>query len=496
MNKHYIAVDIGASSGRLMLANLENGKMTLTEIHRFKNGFKQVAGHDRWDIDHLGAEIIAGLAKVKQAGIDEVTLGIDTWAVDYVLVDEAGYKLADPISYRDCRTKDAISELTAKISKEEIYRKTGIQFQEFNTLYQLYREDQALLKQAAKIMLVPDYLGYMLTGKAVTEVTNASTTQMLNLRAGLFDSQLLSELGLQADKFAPLVDAGTYLGPIKAKLRTKYDLPQVRVVTVASHDTASAVVGTPAVGDNWAFLSSGTWSLLGTELKVPENGPQAYQANYTNEWGAYGTYRFLKNIMGMWMVQCIAKEYQGRYSFSQLAQLASQVEPCQQFIDVNDDRFLNPPSMIEALQAYCHEHGQKVPQSPGELVMAVYSNLALYYADQLSQLGQILGKQLTTLNIVGGGSNVALLNQLTADLAGIKVIAGPSEATAVGNILVAMITDGELADLPAARKLVRDSFALKTYQPKHDYAQALLGYQHFKEELRWQMHKQSTKPMS
>lgn len=184
------------------------------------------------------------------------------------------------------------------------------------------------------------------------------------------------------------------------------------------------------------------------------------------------------------MVQCIAKEYQGCYSFSQLAQLASQVEPCQQFIDVNDDRFLNPPSMIEALQAYCHEHGQKVPQSPGELVMAVYSNLALYYADQLSQLGQILGKQLTTLNIVGGGSNVALLNQLTADLAGIKVIAGPSEATAVGNILVAMITNGELADLPAARKLVRDSFALKTYQPKHDYAQALVGYQHFKEELR------------
>ena len=299
MNKHYIAVDIGASSGRLMLANLENGKMTLTEIHRFKNGFKQVDGHDRWDIDHLGAEIIAGLAKVKQAGIDEVTLGIDTWAVDYVLldgegnplavdyvlVDEAGYKLADPISYRDCRTKDAISELTAKISKEEIYRKTGIQFQEFNTLYQLYREDQALLKQAAKIMLVPDYLGYMLTGKAVTEVTNASTTQMLNLRAGLFDSQLLSELGLQVDKFAPLVDAGTYLGPIKAELRSKYDLPQVRVVTVASHDTASAVVGTPAVGDNWAFLSSGTWSLLGTELKVPENGLQAYRANYTNEWG-------------------------------------------------------------------------------------------------------------------------------------------------------------------------------------------------------------------
>ena len=483
MSKYYIAVDIGASNGRLMLSQIKNRKMVLEEIHRFKNGFKMEDGHDRWDIDHLISEILAGLKKVKQRGIDKVTLGIDTWAVDYVLVGEDGKKLSNPISYRDARTKDAVEELTASISKEEIYKKTGIQFQDFNTLYQLYKEDKDLLDEAKYIMLVPDYIGYVLTGKAVTEVTNASTTQMLNLRHGLFDNKLLDEIGVASEKFPPLVDAGTYLGQVKEDLKEANDLPEVRVITVATHDTASAVVGAPGKGHDWAFLSSGTWSLLGEELRIPENGHEAYLENYTNEWGAYGTYRFLKNIMGMWVVQCIQREYDGKYSFPQLAELAGQVKPFEQFIDINDDRFTNPESMIKELQAYCKEHGQKGPETPGELVMAAYSNLALFYANQISKLGQILDQKIETLNIVGGGSNVALLNQLTADLAQIKVVAGPGEATAIGNIMVSMISNGDVKNLKEGRQLIADSFDLKEFEPKtNEYSQVLKDYQAFLEK--------------
>lgn len=478
MDKYYIAVDIGASSGRLMLSEIVDGKMTLREIHRFKNGFQREAGHDRWNIDHLIDEIYQGLAKVKRLGIQAVTLGIDTWAVDYVLVGADGKKLANPISYRDARTKDAIAALTSKISKEEIYQKTGIQFQEFNTLYQLYREDRDLLQTAKQIMMVPDYIAYVLTGKAVTEVTNASTTQMLNLRQGLFDDQLLRELGLNETSFPPLVDAGTRLGPIKEELRLEYGLPQVDVVTVATHDTASAVVGAPGKGDNWAYLSSGTWSLLGAELKIPENGHRAYQENYTNEWGAYGTYRFLKNIMGMWIVQCIQREYEGAYSFPELAEMARQEAPFQQFIDINDDRFTNPDSMIAEIKGYCHETGQTIPETPGQLVMSVYSNLALFYANQIHKLGEILGKSIQTLNIVGGGSNVALLNQLTADLAQVKVVAGPDEATAIGNIIVSMISTHELEDVKAGRELIEHSFNLKQFMPvAAKYPEVLNKYQ-------------------
>lgn len=243
LSNHYIAVDIGASSGRLMLAEISGGKITLEEVHRFKNGFRKVDGHDRWNIDLLIGEICHGLAKVRKMGIEKVTLGIDTWAVDYVLVGSDGRKLCDPVAYRDGRTKDAVEELTTKIPKREVYKKTGIQFQNFNTLYQLYREDRELLKKTGMIMMIPDYIGYVLTGNAVTEVTNASTTQMMNLRHGLFDEGLLHEAGVMAEMFPPLVEAGTELGMIREDLRLEYGLPETMVVTVATHDTASAVAG-------------------------------------------------------------------------------------------------------------------------------------------------------------------------------------------------------------------------------------------------------------
>lgn len=259
--------------------------MSLKEMHRFSNGFTFKDGHDRWDIDHIIQEILVGLAKIKKQGYDNISLGIDTWAVYYVLVGNDGKKLADPISYRDARTSNAIKYLTAKVSKEKIYQKTGIQFLNFNTLYQLFEESKDMLAETDKIMMIPDYIGYVLTGKKVMEVTNASTTQMLSLREGLFDKSLLKEVNVSDKKFSKLVDPGTPLGKLDKSKFPEYDLPDTDIVTVATHDTASAVVGTPGLGPHWAYLSSGTWSLIGTELNVPENGPEAFKENYTNEWG-------------------------------------------------------------------------------------------------------------------------------------------------------------------------------------------------------------------
>ncbi|GGG11352.1 rhamnulokinase [Paenibacillus aceti] len=463
---NYVAVDIGASSGRLMLGKLEEGKLKLREVHRFKNSFTFRDGHDRWDINALIGEIFTGLEKLKQEGITECSLGIDTWAVDYVLIGPDGEKLGDPISYRDSRTEGKIAELTAKISKHDIYQKTGIQFLELNTLYQLYAEDPELLRQAEHILLIPDYIGYVLTGKRVAEATNASTTQLLNLHERGFDKDLLDFLHINPSQFAELTEAGTYLGEIQSKWYEKYDIPACRVITVATHDTASAVVGTPAQGENWAFLSSGTWSLIGMELQEPVCEPLAFAENYTNEWGAYGTYRFLKNIMGLWMVQEIARNSDYKLSFAEMADQAGQLPFFTQIIDVNDPRFNHPDQMMTEIQNHCRETCQEVPESIGELTNSVYGSLALRYAKELEQMKRITGRDIEALYIVGGGSNVEILNQLTANLAGITVYAGPSEATAIGNLCVQMIASGELANVQEARERIRNSFAIERYEPQ------------------------------
>ncbi|MET3558192.1 rhamnulokinase [Streptococcus rupicaprae] len=462
---YHVAVDIGASSGRVILADTSQA-LDLVEVHRFKNGFSRQDGHDRWQLTTLIEEILIGLAKVKARGIETCTVGIDTWAVDYVLLDEEGQLLAEPIAYRDSRTQGVMDQVFEKIPKAKIYDKTGIQFLNFNTLYQVYTEDNESLGQADTLLMIPDYIAYHLTGQKTGEVTNASTTQYLNIHSRTYDQDLLALAGLASDKLPDLIETGQIIGELRPELYETYHLPHAQVIAVATHDTASAVVGVPAIRDNYAYISSGTWSLIGVETDQPIVTESAFQANYTNEWGAYQTYRFLKNITGMWTVQEIARQLDYRYSFAEMAEQAKKVKPFLQYINLNEDRFTNPDNMIEELQAACRESHQVVPETVGELVMCVYSNLALAYAHEWQILQGLTGKSLEVLHIVGGGSNVALLNQLTADLIGKPVIAGPAEATAIGNIMVQMIASGELKDLAEARQWLVDHQELAHFEPQ------------------------------
>ncbi|WP_138496547.1 rhamnulokinase [Paenibacillus pinistramenti] len=462
----HIAFDIGASSGRLVAARMTQGRLELQEIYRFANGFTDHNGHDFWNLEYLFQEILKGLQLAKEAGINECTLGIDTWAVDYVLLDGEGNRINEVYAYRDSRTKGAPERLHQLISRENVYAKTGIQELDFNTLYQLFVHDQEELSQAEQILMVPDYLYFRLSGRYMNEVTNASTMQLLNAAERDFDEDLLTIVNVRRGQFAKLTEPGEVLGELLPELVQKYMLPRCRLIVVPTHDTASAVIGVPADAERgWAYLSSGTWSLLGVERKEPLTRLDAMKANYTNEWGAYGTYRFLKNIMGLWMIQEVRKELDSKYTFAELAAIAEGVPAFRSLVPCNAGRFLNPGSMIEEIQSCCRESGQPVPESSGEIARCIFDSLALTYRDALQELKNLTGEQVEVLYIVGGGSNNKLLSQLTADLLKIEIQAGPSEATALGNIAVQMISIGQLKDLSEARSLIARSFPTKVYLP-------------------------------
>ncbi|MCJ8006451.1 rhamnulokinase [Lederbergia wuyishanensis] len=477
----HIAVDIGASSGRLVAGKVENETLEIQEIHRFSNGFKNRDGTYYWDIDHLLYEILYGLSLVKSMGYEDCTLGIDTWAVDYALVGKDGKRLQDVVSYRDHRTDHSIEKFTKIISKAKIYEKTGIQFLPFNTIYQLYEENKKLLNDANKILMVPDYLGYRLTGKAVTEMTNASTMQLMNIENRTFDMELLDTISVKAEQFGNLVNPGTTLGKLRNDWFPELELPSCTIISVASHDTASAIIGTPGQGNNWAYISSGTWSLLGMELDSPVINEASFVGNYTNEWGAFGTYRFLKNIVGMWILQEVQRNLPEEYSFEELVLEAKQVSAFEQFINFDDQRFLNPENMITEIQAFCIETNQTVPKSAGELAAAVFYNLAIMYAVALQDLESIVGKKIDRLHIVGGGSQNEFLNQLTADLSGKTVFSGPVEATAIGNLLMQLISINNIDSLQDGRILVSKSFEIKEYKPRPKYSTEVI--QLFKEKV-------------
>lgn len=460
---YYVAVDIGASSGRLMLSSDHKDRFLLKEVHRFDNGISFLDNHYRWDMNRLVKEILLGLTKIKNMGIDEITLGIDTWAVDYCVVDQNDRLKHLPVSYRDSRTKKIIDNFENIMSFDELYNRTGIQIQPFNTIFQLLSDDA--IKPEDRLMLIPDYIAYVLTGIQVCEVTNASTTQLMNSHSRTWDAQLMEIVNATPSQFGRLVEPGTYIGEIDHKRHPGFNLPNVRVYAIATHDTASAIIGTPARNESWAYISSGTWSLLGIESRIPHISFDTFNSNYTNEFGVNNTVRFLKNIMGMWLIQEVSRELEYRYDYQEIVEMAKQSQ-CQSIIDVTNDCFLNPSSMIGSIKKYCLDTKQEVPDTIADFANVIYRSLARCYADELDVLGNITQHSIDTLHIIGGGSKNDYLNQLTANMTGLTVHAGPSEATAIGNIAVQMVATGHYESIKEVREMISKNIDIKIFKPK------------------------------
>ena len=467
MEKYYLAVDIGASSGRHILGHLKNGKIELEEIYRFENGMDPKDGKLLWNVERLFGEILNGMKKCKELGKLPVSMAIDTWAVDYVLLDEKDQILGDTYGYRDHRTDGMDAEVAKILPEPELYARTGIQKQIFNTIYQLMaveKKTPEIMKQAKTLLMLPDYFGFRLTGNKLSEYTNGSTTQLVDPHTYQWDKELIQSLGYPEDIFLPLQMPGTKVGNLLPQIQEEvgYDL---EVVLCGSHDTASAVMAVPQTEGDGIYISSGTWSLMGIESLEPIITKEAAAANLTNEGGYDHRFRFLKNIMGLWMIQTVRHEHQDAWSFAQLCEMAEESRDFSSRVDVNDQSFLSPDSMIQAIRQYCQKTGQPVPETVGELAAVVYRSLAQSYGETVKELETIAGKTYDSIHIIGGGSNAAYLNQLTADVTGKTVYAGPGEATAIGNLLAQMIHAGDLADLKEARQCVRDSFEIKTYVP-------------------------------
>lgn len=464
MPKTCIAVDIGASSGRLISSHFENGKLELQEIHRFKNQMYVKANHYYWDIDALFEEILSGLAKIN---FPYDSIGIDTWAVDYVLIDENGERLSDVFAYRDHRTDGTIEKIDQLYQKSNIYKKTGIQFLPFNTLYQLYEHAQEYpehFKKASKILFIPDYLNYRLTGHMTNEFTNSTTTQLLNIHTKTWDKELIALTQVPHSLFSKVIFPGTIIGNLKQEFLHNQTL-RPQIIAPGTHDTASAIAAVPALEKDFAYISSGTWSLMGIESKTPICTEKSLEYNFTNEGGVFDTVRVLKNIMGLWLIQEVKKHYNDLYSFTELVDLALTCEPFRYLINPNHSRFMNPPNMIEEIQAYCQETHQGIPAEPGEISRCIFESLAFQYRDVLEKLCEISSKTLNKIYIVGGGCQNEFLNQLCADLTLCTVFAGPVEATAIGNVLLQHITLGDISTLEEGRKIILHSFENKTFKP-------------------------------
>jgi rhamnulokinase len=492
MTTYVAAVDIGASSGRIMLAEYDetHRKLRLEEAYRFDNHMQQRDGHDCWDLDGLFQEVVNGLSAIERNGIELDAVGVDTWGVDFVLLDAAGQVLGAPIAYRDHRTDGVMERVATQIAREEIYFRTGIQFLQFNTIYQLSallasRPDW--LDRAERLLMIPDYLHYRLSGKMACEFTNASTTQLLNVYTGGWDPSLLKRLGIPARWLMPPVQPGTRLGHWKSPAGRA-----VQVVVPATHDTASAVAATPLFDERTAYISSGTWSLLGLESQYPMNGRVALECNMTNEGGVDGTFRVLKNIMGLWLIQRVREEL-GDCSFADLVKQAEAAEPFRYLVNPNDNRFLNPDSMIDAIREFCLEAGQGAPQTPGELARCVFESLAFLYRSTVVDLERVARRKIERIHIVGGGCNNRFLNQLTADFCQLPVHTGPVEASALGNVSYQLIGLGLLSDLDEVRRLLNQEFCGEVFPPRLDSTVLDAHWQRFRQLCRVISHPTSTK---
>ncbi|MBP9901911.1 MAG: rhamnulokinase [Verrucomicrobia bacterium] len=473
--KVYLAVDLGAESGRVMAGRWNGKRLRLEEINRFPNGPVALGESIRWDVLRLWGEIQNGLALAgKKFGKQIVSVGADTWGVDFVLLNQQDEMLGQPYHYRDARTNGLMAKAFKKVPRAEIFTQSGLQFMQFNSLYQLLAwqaHSPAILDAAATLLFMPDFLHWAMCGTKRVEFTNASTSQFVHPLRRDWSWPLLEQFGLPTHFLPPIVPPGTRLGTIRKSLAARTGLAGVRVVAPPTHDTASAVAGVPTANTgkaNWAYISSGTWSLMGVEVQKAALSPRALALNMTNEGGIDGTYRLLKNIMGLWLVQQCKRSFDAagrKYNYAQLAALAAKARPLRSIVNLNDPRFLNPPDMPKAIQAFCRETKQPVPKTAGELVRCAYESLALKYYEVLGSLEELTGESIEVIHIVGGGSQSQLLNQFAADACQRPVVTGPVEATAMGNLLTQIRADGELGSLAEMREVVRASSAVQRYEP-------------------------------
>lgn len=463
---YYLAIDIGASSGRHILGWIENGKIRIEEIYRFENRLEEKDGHLCWNLDRLFQEVVQGLQCCKQLNRIPLSIGIDTWGVDFVLLDQAGKVLGNAIAYRDGRTQGMDAEVYKVIKEEELYRRNGIQKQLFNSVYQmmaLQKQQSELLNKAQDFMMIPEYLNFLLTGEKKNEYTNATTTQLVNAQTRDWDDELIEQLGLPRRIFGQLHMPKSSVGYLLPDIKETVGF-DAEVVLPATHDTGSAVLAVPANDDHSIYLSSGTWSLMGVERLIPDCTEKSQRHNFTNEGGYHYRYRYLKNIMGLWMIQSIRKEFKHAYSFVELFTLAGIGSYFPSIVDVNDSSFLAPKSMIRAVQGYCEKTGQEKPETECELLYCVYNSLAKCYADTVAEIEEVTGKVYPCIHAVGGGCQDSFLNKLTAEYTGKDVYAGPIEATALGNLMVQMLKNNEFSDLVEARETIVKSFNVKKVQ--------------------------------
>ena len=472
---HFFAVDLGATSGRTILGSLGEGKMELRELTRFPNHIIETGGHFFWDIYALYNEIINGLKVVAKEGITIQSIGIDTWGVDFVFIGKDGGLLRNPYCYRDPHTIGAMEEYFTHIPKEKVYDITGIQFMNFNSLFQLStlkRNGCSALEAADKILFIPDALSYMLTGKMVTEYTIASTSQILNPRTKKFEKELLDVVGVKEEQWGRFVFPGEQIGTLTEEIQKMTGLGAVPVIAVAGHDTASAVAAVPAQNEKFAYLSSGTWSLMGIEVKDAIINQKSYNMNFTNEGGVEGTTRFLKNICGMWLLERCRKEWDAtqNYSYPELIEAALAVPAFRSLINPDAPCFANPSSMIEAIRHYCLETNQPVPETYGEITRCIFDSLALRYKQVFGYLQDMAPFNIEKLHIIGGGSKNNQLNQFTCNAVGVPVVAGPSEGTAIGNIMLQAKANGLVKDIAEMRQLISTSIETALFTPEQPEA--------------------------
>lgn len=469
-NPCYIAVDLGAGSGRVFLAAFDEHELLLQDVRRFRYPPAQSAGHLRWDLPNIFAEIKQGLreaaGRARELGRDIRSVGVDSWGVDYGLIDAAGNLVELPVCYRDERTEGAMERVFECVSREEIFARTGIQFMAFNTLFQLDAHTrEGLDAKAQTLLLIPDLINFLLTGKRVTEYTNATTTQMVNARTGKWDYDLLKRLSLPVDVLPEIISAGTKVGPILPALAAELELDAL-VVEPATHDTGSAIAGAP-IPDDWAYISSGTWSLCGIERDDVLINEDVARYNFTNEGGAFGSIRFLKNVMGLWLIESCRKQWSGASAdYVPLLTRVAAMEYYPALIFPDDPRFFNPSNMAEAIAAQLFETGQYMPDEPAFIAKVILDSLAFRYASVLRQIEVLTQRKINGVQILGGGSQNRYLNQATANATGLPVCAGPVEATVIGNVSVQAVADGRFASLAKARQYVAQHTRSQTFVPQ------------------------------